>query len=124
MQATDSSARDKQQGDEMAYNLKLTERIRAELSGIPIVEKKMFGGVGFLIHGNMTCGVHKDNLIVRVDPKNHVALMKKPHTKPFDITGRPMKGWLMVELDGCKTVKQLSAWVKEGLDFALTLPPK
>jgi len=108
----------------MAYNLKLAERIRVELEGIPCVEKKMFGGIGFLIHGNMACGVHKEDMIVRVDPAKHEKLLKKPSAKVFDITGKPMKGWLMVEPDGCKTKKQLSAWVKEGVEFALTLPAK
>jgi TfoX/Sxy family transcriptional regulator of competence genes len=108
----------------MAYNLKLTERMRSELAGIPVVEKKMFGGVGFLVHGNMACGVHKENMIVRVDPEKHEKLLKKTGVKIFDITGKPMKGWLMVEPDGCKTKKQLSAWVKEGMEFALTLSPK
>ena len=108
----------------MAYNLKLAERIRSQLDGIPFVEKKMFGGVGFLIHGNMACGVNKDNLIVRVDPEKHSALLKKPHAKSFDLTGKPMKGWLLVEADGCKTAKQLNAWIKESIEFALTLPPK
>lgn len=108
----------------MAYNLKLAERIRAELGRIPIVEKKMFGGIGFLIDGNMACGVYKEDMLVRVDPQKHSQLLKKPHAKPFDITGKPLKGWLMVEPDGCKTKKQLSAWVKEGVEFALTLPPK
>jgi len=108
----------------MAYNLKLAERIRSELDGMPFVEKKMFGGVGFLLHGNMACGVHKENMIVRVDPEKHVTLLKKPHVKPFDMTGRPMKGWLVVEADGYKTNKQLNKWIKEGVEFALTLPPK
>jgi TfoX/Sxy family transcriptional regulator of competence genes len=108
----------------MAYNLKLAERIRSQLDGVPFVEKKMFGGVGFLLNGNMACGVNKDNLIVRVDPENHVTLLKKPHTKPFDLTGKPMKGWLLVEANGVKTEKQLSAWVKEGVEFAGTLPAK
>jgi TfoX/Sxy family transcriptional regulator of competence genes len=108
----------------VAYNLQLAERIQSELNGIPFVEKKMFGGVGFLLNGNMACGVNKDNLIVRVDPVKHSAFLKKPHAKPFDLTGRPMKGWLMVEADGVKTDRQLSAWVKEGVEFALTLPPK
>lgn len=108
----------------MAYNLKLAERIQSELVGVPFVEKKMFGGVGYLLHGNMACGVNKDNLIVRVDPEKHNALLKKPNTKAFDLTGKPMKGWLVVEPEGCKTAKQLSAWVKEGVEFALTLPPK
>ncbi len=108
----------------MAYNLKLAERIRSELNGMPFVEKKMFGGVGFLLNGNMACGVNKDDLIVRVDPDKHSALLKKPHAKPFDLTSKPMKGWLLVEAEGYKTAKQLSAWVKEGTDFALALPPK
>ncbi len=108
----------------MAYNEKLAKRIRAELGEIPFVEKKMFGGVGFLLHGNMACGVHKENMIVRVDPNKHEKLLKKTGTRIFDITGRPMKGWLMVEPEGCRTAKQLSAWVKEGVEFALTLSSK
>jgi TfoX/Sxy family transcriptional regulator of competence genes len=108
----------------MAYDLKLAERIRSEMNGMPFVEKKMFGGVGLLLNGNLACGVHKDDLIVRVDPEKHTALLKKPHAKPFDLTGKPMKGWLLVEADGVKTDKHLSAWVKEGVEFALTLPPK
>ena len=108
----------------MAYNQKLAERIRSELDGMPFVEKKMFGGVGYLLHGNMACGVNKDNLIVRVDPEKHAALLKKPHAKPFDLTGKPMKGWVVVEPDGVKTARQLGTWIKEGVEFALTLPPK
>lgn len=108
----------------MAYSLKLAERIRSELDGMPFAEKKMFGGVGYLLNGNMACGVNKDNLIVRVDPEKHAALLKKPHAKPFDLTGKPMKGWIVVEPDGVKTARQLSTWVREGVEFALTLPPK
>ena len=108
----------------MAYNLRLAERIRSQLDGVPFVEKKMFGGVGFLLNGNMACGVNKDNLIVRVDPEKQNVLLKKAHAKPFDLTGKPMKGWLLVESEGCRTEKQLSAWVKEGVEFASTLPPK
>ena len=108
----------------MAYNLKLAERIRAELGDLPFVEKKMFGGVGFLLGGNMAVGVYKEDLLVRVNPEKHDKLLKKSHAKVFDITGKPMKGWLMVEPEGCKAAKQLSTWVKEGVDFALTLPAK
>jgi TfoX/Sxy family transcriptional regulator of competence genes len=108
----------------MAYHLKLAERIRSQLDGLPFVEKKMFGGVGFLIGGNLACGVNKDDLIVRVDPERHAALLKKAHARPFDLTGKPMKGWLLVEVDGVKTDKQLSAWVREGVEFASALPPK
>lgn len=108
----------------MAYNLKLAERIRSALTGIPFVEKKMFGGVGFLIGGNMACGVNKNDLIVRVDPEKHAALLKKSHIRPFDMTGRPMKGWLVVDAEGLKTEKQFNTWIKEGIDFARTLPAK
>ena len=108
----------------MAYNLKLAERIRSELEGAIFIEKKMFGGTGFLVHGNMACGVLNDDLIVRVDPQEHAALLRKPHTRPFDMSGRPMKGWLVVDADGWKTDAQLSKWIKQGVEFALTLPPK
>ena len=108
----------------MGYNLKLAERVRDQLDGMPYVEKKMFGGVGYLLHGNMACGVIKDDLIVRIDPQEQPALLKKPHVKLFDMTGRPMKGWLVVEPDGIKTAKQLGTWVRLGIEFALTLPPK
>ena len=108
----------------MAYNLKLAERIRSELENTPFVEKKMFGGVGYLLHGNMACGVNKDNLIVRVDPEKHAALLRRPHAKPFDLAGKPMKGWIVVEPDGVKTTRQLGNWVRKGVEFALTLPPK
>ena len=108
----------------MAYNLKLAERIRSEMGDLPYVEKKMFGGVGFLVHGNMAIGVYKEDMIVRLAAEKHDTFLKKTGAKIFDITGRSMKGWLMVEPDGYKTVKQLSGWVKEGVEFALTLPPK
>ena len=117
----------------MAYNLKLAERIRSQLDGVPFVEKNMFGGVGFMLNGNppalapgasVACGVNKNDLIVRVDPEKHSTLLKKAHAKPFDMTGRPMKGWLVVEADGVKTDTQLSTWVKEGVGFASTLPSK
>jgi len=108
----------------MAYNEKLAERIRAQLGKVLFVEKKMFGGVGFLVHGNMAVGVYKEDMIVRVDPEKHAKLLKKAHTKVFNMTGKPMKGWLMVETNGVKTSAQINSWIKEGLEFALALPPK
>ena len=69
----------------MAYDLKLADRIRSELSGVQVMEKKMFGGLGFLLNGNMACGVNKDNLIMRVDPEKHDRVLKKPHAIPFDL---------------------------------------
>ena len=108
----------------MAYNEKLAERIREGFGKIPFIEKKMFGGISFLVNGNLACGVHKENMIVRVGSDKRDKLLKKPHTKIFDLTGRPMNNWLMVEPDGCKTARQLNAWIKEGVEFALTFPAK
>ena len=109
----------------MAYDEGLAQRIRDVLGEQPrLVEKKMFGGVGFMIHGNMACGVHKDALIVRVGPEGYEEALAKPHTRPFDMTGRPMKGWVMVTPDGYESDEVLEDWVQQGLDFALSLPAK
>jgi TfoX/Sxy family transcriptional regulator of competence genes len=110
----------------MAYNLKLAERIRAELQGLPVVEKKMFGGVGYILNSNMACGILGEDMIVRVSVDEYETLLKRANVKIFTMKGgpKPMKGWLMVEPEGCKTQKQLSAWVKKGVEFTLTLPPK
>jgi len=110
----------------VAYNVKLAERIRAEIQGLPVIEKKMFGGVGYMLHGNMACGILGDDMIVRVNLEEYELLLKRKHVKIFTMKGspKPMKGWLMVEPDGWEAKKQLSAWVKEGIEFALTLPPK
>jgi hypothetical protein len=110
----------------MSYNAKLAERIRAEVQGSPIIEKKMFGGVGYMLNGNMACGILGDDLIVRVPLEDYEKMLKRAHIKIFTMKGRPrpMKGWLMVEPAGCKTAKQLGDWVKTGVEFASTLPPK
>ena len=110
----------------MTYNLKLAERIRAEVQELPVIEKKMFGGVGYMLNGNMACGILGDDMIVRVNAEDYEKLLKRAHVKIFSMNNgpRPMKGWLMVEPEGYKTTNQLARWVKTGLDFALTLPPK
>lgn len=110
----------------MAYNEKLAERIRIEVEGLPVIEKKMFGGVGYMLNGNMACGILGEDMIVRVGHDNYEKLLKRKHAKIFAMKGnsKPMKGWLMVAPEGYKTARQLSAWVKEGVEFALTLPPK
>jgi TfoX/Sxy family transcriptional regulator of competence genes len=109
----------------MAYDEGLAQRIREVLGEQPgLVEKKMFGGIGFMVHGNMACGVHKDALIVRVGPEGHEEALARPHTRPFDITGRPMKGWCMVTSDGYESDDALKGWVQQGVDFALSLPAK
>ena len=109
----------------MAYDLELAERIRQILpSGPDLVEKKMFGGVTYLVRGNMACGVHGSRLIVRLGAERHAAAMAEAHTAPFDFSGRPMAGWVMVEPDGCASAEDLERWVRKGLDYALSLPPK
>jgi len=109
----------------MAYSEALADRIRVALAGTKkIVEKKMFGGIAFMINDKMCVGVHKDDLILRCEPDMTDELIVKKGARPFDLSGKPMKGWLLVESGGCKTDKQLIAWIKEGVEFASTLPPK
>ena len=106
----------------MAYDQKLADRIRKTLSRRKgITEKNMFGGVSFLLNGKMCCGVLKDILVVRVNPDESEMLLKKPHVRPMDFTGRPMKGFLYVSLGGYNTDKKLSAWVECSIDFVSSL---
>ena len=84
-------------------------------------ERKMFGCLGFFVHGNLACGVHDDELIVRVDPNAVEPLLKEPHARRFDLSGRPMKGWLLVKVEDADAV---SRWVKRGITYASTLPRK
>ena len=109
----------------MAYEESIAEQIRRHLANDPrFVEKKMFGGVGFLLYGNMCVGVWKDQLIVRAGMPAWTELVQQPNVKEFDITGRSMKGWLMVLPDGFDTDHQLEEWLQRGIEFTLTLPPK
>src|SRR5262245_4674629 len=101
----------------MAYSESLALRIRHILARRPkIAEKKMFGGVGFLRNGNLCVGVWKNSLIVRIGPAQAGNALKEPHVVPFDITGRSMKGWLMVEPDGIENDEQLSAWIQRAIE--------
>jgi hypothetical protein len=109
----------------MPYSKSLATRIRqtlAQRKGID--EKNMFGGVAFLLHGNMLIGVWKDSLIVRLGPEQGEEASAEPHVKEFDVTGRPMKGWLMVEPDGIENDGQLGAWIRRAAEFVGTLPAK
>lgn len=109
----------------MAYDEILAGRVRQALGELPgLEEKKMFGGVGYLVMGNMACGVNKDDLIVRVGPDKYEEYAILPHAQPFNFTGRPMKGWLMVAPGGYMAEADLVAWVRRGVDYAHTLPPK
>jgi hypothetical protein len=109
----------------MAYDEKLAERVRAALGEPPgLVEKKMFGGIGYMVMGNMACGVNQDDLIVRVGSEAYEEALAEPHTEEFDMTGRPMRGWVVVLPEGVSSDREMAAWVQRGLAFALTLPPK
>lgn len=109
----------------MAYDEQLAHRIRSTLHERPgIVEKKMFGGVGFLLNGNMACGVYRDEMIVRLSERDFDAALKRPNVRVFDITGRMMKGWILVDKLGLASTKSLQAWIEKSLHFAGSLAPK
>jgi TfoX/Sxy family transcriptional regulator of competence genes len=109
----------------MAYDEGLAQRVREIIEEqIGYNEKKMFGGVCYLLNGNMACGIINDNLIVRIGPKRYEDYLKLPNTRKFDITGKPMKGWVMVSYKGYESDKDLFEWVQRGVKLALSLPPK
>jgi TfoX/Sxy family transcriptional regulator of competence genes len=109
----------------MAFDEQLAARIRAHLGKrTGLAEKKMFGGIGFLMKGNMCVGVHRDALIVRLDPAATDRALAEPHTRVFDLTGRPMKGWILVEPQGLATAAQLGKWVDRAAKYAASLPAK
>ena len=109
----------------MAHNEELAERMRAMLKNRSgVVEKKMFGGIGFLVNGNMACGVNKQDLIVRLSEDEFEKALEQTPVRVFDMTGRPMKGWIMVSAGGYKSDKALQGWIDKGIEFALTLPHK
>jgi len=109
----------------MAFNEQLADRVRQQIKGQSgLVEKKMFGGVAFLINGNMSVGIHKNELIVRLAPEESAAALKEPGARLFDITGRPMKGWLLVGGAGVADANSLSKWIRRGIAYAASLPKK
>ena len=109
----------------MSYDELLAQKIHDWISGrLDFEAKKMFGGIGFMLNGNMACGVYKQYLIVRVGPDAYAEVLEKPHTRPFDITGRPMTGWVLIEPEGIAEDEQLDSWVQMGINFTLSLPAK
>lgn len=111
----------------MPYDEGLAARIeeRLERLGVDAYEvKKMFGGVGYMLRGNMACGVHRDRLIVRVGPARYAAALGRPHVAEFDITGRPMSGWVSVGEGGYEDDQDLERWVAAGVELARSLPAK
>ena len=109
----------------MPYNLDLEYRID-QLTNLfsQITKKKMFGGVGYLMNGNMCFGIHKEYLIIRTTREQADVLLKEESVKPFDITGRPMKGWIMVSPDALEKADERMEMLKRGTSFAETLPKK
>ena len=108
----------------MAYDEALAARIRGELAALDAVtEKEMFGGLAFLVAGNMCVGVAGDDLIARVGKSGSDAALERPGARPFDMTGRPMAGWVLVAPAGIEG-KALGGWVRTCLEFVRTLPPK
>ena len=109
----------------MPYDSVLAERMRPYL--LPragVSEKAMFGGIAFLVHGNTCCGIWKNLLVIRLSVDDGTKALKKPHVRVMDITGKPMKGWLFVELMGYKKDSDLYIWIEKALEFASSLPKK
>ena len=109
----------------MAFSEALAARIRQGLARRKgIEEKKMFGGIGFLLNGNICVGVWKESLIVRLGPEEYEDALKESFVKEFDITGRAMKGWVLVEPEGIEADDQLNAWIQKAVKFVMKLPMK
>ncbi len=109
----------------MAYNEELAGRVRqALIARDGYNEKKMFGGICFLLHGNMACGIVRDLLIVRVGPERYAEALDRPHAAVFDMTGRPMRGWVQIGPAGWEPSGALEEWLQLGVDYALTFAPK
>ena len=109
----------------MAYNEKLAGRIREVLKGKRgLVEKKMFGGIAFMLKDKMFVGIAKNDLMIRVLNEKYEECLKKPHAREMDFTGRPLKGFLFISEEGIKTKKQLSKWIDLGIEYVQKSPPK
>jgi TfoX/Sxy family transcriptional regulator of competence genes len=110
----------------MSIDLELAERVRDQLAGESgLAEKAMFGGLAFLLDGNMAVGITSSGeLMVRVGPDGEDEALADLHARRFDMTGRPMKGWVLVERAGFESEAELNAWVRQGVEFACGLPAK
>ena len=110
---------------EMAYDEALAERVRKAIRDQPnVTERKMFGGLAFMVGGHMCCGIVGDDLMVRVGHDAYEEALSKPHARPMDFTGRPLKGMVYVARSGLRTEKALRGWVDRGVSFTTTLPAK
>jgi TfoX/Sxy family transcriptional regulator of competence genes len=102
----------------------MVERLRSALEGLPVREQKMFGGTCFMLSGNMLAGTSKRGLLVRVGKEAHAKALARPHTRPIEMGGRAMEGYVFVAEAGTKTAKDLHGWLKLARAFVETLPPK
>jgi hypothetical protein len=109
----------------MAFDERLAERIRSALGQRKgLTEKQMFGGIAFMLKGNICCGVHRSELLVRLAPEETASALSEPHTHRFDLTGRPMKGWILVKPAGLKSAAALGKWVSVAAKYGSSLPAK
>ncbi|MBT5855421.1 TfoX/Sxy family protein [bacterium] len=109
----------------MAYNTEIAERLRDQLlSNATVDEKKMFGGIAFMVNGHMCVGVVEESLVVRVGAEQHDACLALPHTRQMDFTGRPMKNFVYIDGPGFDDEASLVEWIDRGLKFVNSLPPK
>ena len=107
----------------MAYDEALADRVRFVLAPRGgVSERAMFGGIAWMVNGNMACGVVDDDLVVRIRPDATEVVLQRKHTRAFDFTGQPMRGFVVVDGEGLRIETDLSAWVREGADYAATLP--
>lgn len=109
----------------MGYDEKTADRVRRILSTRgDVIEKKMFGGLCFMVNGSMCCGLTSAAFMVRIGPDRYEEALAQPHARPMDFTGRPLAGMVYVDPGGYKTDAALSKWVKRGVDFVSALPAK
>ncbi len=108
----------------MAYDETLAKRIRRLLVREKgVTEKRMFGGLAFMLQSRMLCGIVKDELMVRVGPERYEKVLARPHARPMDFTGRPLKGFVFIEPNGCKSDRELRQWLDEAVGFAKARSP-
>jgi TfoX/Sxy family transcriptional regulator of competence genes len=109
----------------MPYDEKLAGRVRELLSGqTPLSEKKMFGGLAFMVRGNMCCGVVEATLMVRVGPDRYEEALARRYARPMDFTGRPLRGFVYVDPEGIRAKRDLKRWVDLAVSFVTSLPEK
>lgn len=109
----------------MAFDEGLACRLSEIYTSIPgVVEKRMFGGLAFMVHGHMSCGVVNDTLMVRVGPDLYAQALARAHARPMDFTGKPLKGFVYVAPEGFESDEELMSWVQLSLDFVMQLAPK